>query len=1582
MPEPWGGSFDFFISHRGGPGARHAAEVRQALESAGLRVASQDPDITHGDNFLARIHEFLEQARDLIVILTSDYDASRYTLLELTSFLATAAQVGESRRLLVVRVEDCRPPGLLAPFNYLDLVPIASAESRRALILAAARNEPRVDFTRARRSVDAALRHRLVRDLEAEAALLASRMGDAAHDRLISLDAHAAGVTSDFGASIREFIALYVGATGTDDIFGGRERELAELTTWLTTAAAPPYRLITATAGRGKSMLVVRWALEAVADRDLDVVLIPISIRCQTNTATVVLQALVSRLALLHEQETPVLTGTVPEVLCDLVRGYLQKERSAGRRTLVILDGLDEAVNREIFRGLLPSSPPPSLRILLTARSTSLGAAGDEWQAQLGFGVTAPRTRRELLQLQHLDRLDGATIAATAAEALAGVVDDAVLAPVAAELLRLSEGEPFVLKLYLQRIVEAGGANGDAIVEQLRHLEPGLHACFADWWEQQSALWKKQGIAEDAVASVLCALSAARGPMTMSDLQEVGQPRPPGTAIKKAIGHLVRFLVTSRGERVAIFHDRLAEFVRTSLMSAADLAALRRRFIEWGLEVVSRASRSSRTLPQPVPEYVMRYLGSHLHGEDVDLDRLTPLLTHRWADAWLDLEGNLAGFIGDVTMVLERATVRYQCAMDPAERSRAFLTCVEAVVARGSAISVAEAIPASLLPLLLEEHVWTDAQMLAYVRTIRTGEKKSAALRAIAHAIQPDRHQAFIEIAWEIRDRRSACDALTSIAPRVSGATGTTYVDIAAGFRESGDRARLLSALNTASNVALRQRVLQVLDESRQPGLQNHQLAQLAIARLPWVDPETWQITFDEAVENAHRIAPQEGLPFSGMGPFLKVAILCELASLAGDEMRSTQLARDALAALQSWADEAAKDRHDATLLRPSAMISAEALARWVFPEAWAAAQHVEAKGYMTAFRNEAMRSLAGSFDSVRWPAFADEVAAFVHSILARRPVEPYEMYFDVHKIMSQLTSDLFQAFEARIDDCPEHDEYRWRAEVLRLRRLPPEKQHALARRIFSRCTEISTSSWSVGVRAEAASFLPATQRRSAVQATLLASRSIRDDYSCTISMQELCECLTDTWERLDDAALQLLLHPAGFPLAGRDLARRLTQRPIDAILDALQSQKIAEGHRLETLLAVAGAIRSEEMLSRYRSCAKANDDRDRVWLPAMFALLGVISSAAIDQQALHDWLMRLSVETEDGPGVRLPPTLNDTQVVFLADRVTDIRDGRARVFVGGRIASELVRRELWSWHLADIATQLRAEMRWNVLLLESTIQHCSDTEAIAILRAAHGHVTRPVFASILERVLEKTVTGPHLDELAGLVVMDLREQLATPPDDFFIPSFDLLEALCRHPISPRAVDELVELAQTGYQAHAVTLLRHVAPWMDATAMGDYISKARMLDTPSERIKALATAFARLPPSQRTELFGEMTEWIETRYCGDSSVHYLRMSEHCTVEPLEVSERVLAELVHSASFGPTSFVAEFLSILLSWRDSGRIAETACRMLIAKLLDSAMLNDRDHVLDMLAGMGPTLERLAGVSVADVMNRIACVVIEWP
>src|SRR5262249_48049560 len=84
------------------------------------------------------MHEAVKNARDLIVLFTRDYEQSRYTRMEFTSFEANAAQSAEKRRMVILRCEDAPLLGLFAPHVYQDLVGIGDAEERRSRILAAA----------------------------------------------------------------------------------------------------------------------------------------------------------------------------------------------------------------------------------------------------------------------------------------------------------------------------------------------------------------------------------------------------------------------------------------------------------------------------------------------------------------------------------------------------------------------------------------------------------------------------------------------------------------------------------------------------------------------------------------------------------------------------------------------------------------------------------------------------------------------------------------------------------------------------------------------------------------------------------------------------------------------------------------------------------------------------------------------------------------------------------------------------------------------------------------------------------------------------------------------------------------------------------------------------------------------------------------------------------------------------------------------------------------------------------------------------------------------------------------------------
>jgi hypothetical protein len=108
--------YDFFLSRRGSV-ATVAQEVTNALTEKGYKVRLQDYDFQLGTNFVEEMHEAVKNSRDLIILLTRDYEQSPYTRKEFTSFEAERAQSQEERATwricdaCVPRVPRC-PRGL------------------------------------------------------------------------------------------------------------------------------------------------------------------------------------------------------------------------------------------------------------------------------------------------------------------------------------------------------------------------------------------------------------------------------------------------------------------------------------------------------------------------------------------------------------------------------------------------------------------------------------------------------------------------------------------------------------------------------------------------------------------------------------------------------------------------------------------------------------------------------------------------------------------------------------------------------------------------------------------------------------------------------------------------------------------------------------------------------------------------------------------------------------------------------------------------------------------------------------------------------------------------------------------------------------------------------------------------------------------------------------------------------------------------------------------------------------------------------------------------------------------------------
>ena len=111
----------FFISRAGADGD-FAAEIAAVLEEAGYVVSLQQWDFTN-KNFMDQMHEALKGVAVVVALLSPEYLKSEHCQAEWLNAIA-GDPLNRNGRLILFRVVECEPPGLLSGLAYWDLVQI------------------------------------------------------------------------------------------------------------------------------------------------------------------------------------------------------------------------------------------------------------------------------------------------------------------------------------------------------------------------------------------------------------------------------------------------------------------------------------------------------------------------------------------------------------------------------------------------------------------------------------------------------------------------------------------------------------------------------------------------------------------------------------------------------------------------------------------------------------------------------------------------------------------------------------------------------------------------------------------------------------------------------------------------------------------------------------------------------------------------------------------------------------------------------------------------------------------------------------------------------------------------------------------------------------------------------------------------------------------------------------------------------------------------------------------------------------------------------------------------------------------
>ena len=381
-----------------------------------------------------------------------------------------------------------------------------------------------------------------------------------------------------------------------DEIFGGRDEELQALGSSVDNGG---YTFVTGKSGFGKTALLASFVRRLSVRDNISIVYHFVCRERQEADQEFVFRNLCQQLASYHG-----LTGALPDSADELRALYaklLTISPPAGKRIVVVLDGLDEATKGWSFLPKdFPYPLPQSVSVVFSARRM----ADRSWEKELG--VAGHVTVIELAALRPLQITS--LLRSSRDDELIRRADDPESVRAICEV---SEGDPFYLHYLILDLIENPASSAE-----IRQQHPvGLDAYFDQWWENEVSPLAESAAVQDLIGYLL----VAKGPLNRVDLVDIDTDDAiNGTNIDYAIGKLKRYLIGDNETGYTYCHHRFRDYIAERRLSPGEQATYGQRVLAW-----CRRYRE-HGWPAEAPAYVFAHLAEHLfdaccYQEMVDL---------------------------------------------------------------------------------------------------------------------------------------------------------------------------------------------------------------------------------------------------------------------------------------------------------------------------------------------------------------------------------------------------------------------------------------------------------------------------------------------------------------------------------------------------------------------------------------------------------------------------------------------------------------------------------------------------------------------------------------------------------------------------------------------------------------------------------------------------------------------------------------------------------------------------------------------------------------------------------------------------
>jgi hypothetical protein len=647
------------------------------------------------------------------------------------------------------------------------------------------------------------------------------------------------------------------------DIFGGRDAELAILDAFLDNPECP-YGLLVALTGRGKTALLIRWLARIQQQQPKwQIIFAPVSIRFETASEEVILGILAHSLAEIHQDlEQFRQYDKTPKSLRALVSDYLRRPLPDDTQLLLVLDGIDEAIGWEIGT-LCAIAPQVGLKIVVAARQRA-DMLRENWQHHLGWD-NYPVTQLDLNQL------DRSAVEALLTQSIPTNASDSSFVN---QFWRVTKGDPLTCNLLLKALT-----SGKIKPDSLTHRPPGLEAFLKDWVETL----RKRRKASTAVRELLALCAAAYGPLTSDDLQTLApdvfhEQADIGDAVNE--DEIARFIITV-GEHTYVFsHQRLREVFLEQIYPPKDREKLQQRLIDYGAAwYVGRS--------QPLPDYLRQFWIAHLRAKG-DWRRIQQVLTeivptpdgehHQqpWQVARFAAEGSDTAYLADLDLLWtwteeqNDLALMFRCALINASlRSRSANLFPELLV--------------QLVQIGTPDGVWSPAAALEQIIHMPDPHNQARCLQALTEAGISLPWQRALDIVRSISHEQSRAQALSALAPLLPVQLLADALLAVQNISDEYYRVQALSALAPLLSPHQQQAVLAQALNTALNISDKWNRAQALIALAPLLSPHQQQAVLAQALQAALTISDDDerAQALIALAPHLPAQLLPEALQAA-----------------------------------------------------------------------------------------------------------------------------------------------------------------------------------------------------------------------------------------------------------------------------------------------------------------------------------------------------------------------------------------------------------------------------------------------------------------------------------------------------------------------------------------------------------------------------------------------------------------------------------------------------------------------------------------------------------------------------